>query len=51
MSGVTMNNVIKGTVRQNELETGRAVSSPRRMTKHSPSRYMKPGPGFLDHPA
>ena len=33
-------NHIEGSVRQNELETGRAVSQPRRMTKHSPFRHI-----------
>ena len=31
----------QGTVRQNELKTERAVSQPRRMTKHSPFRYFE----------
>jgi len=37
----------KGTVRQNELETGRAVLHPRRMTKHSPFRYFKTSPEII----
>ena len=37
------------SVRQNELEPCRAVLYPRRMTKRSPFRYFKPGPGFLDY--
>ena len=39
---------LSGTVRLNLLETGRATLQPRLMTKHSASRYIKPGPGFLD---
>jgi hypothetical protein len=37
----------KGTVRQNELETGRAVLHPRRMTKHSPFRYFETSPEII----
>ena len=36
-----------GTVRQNELETGRAVLYPRRMTKRSPFRYFKSSPEII----
>jgi len=36
-----------GTVRQNELETGWAVSYPLRMTKHSPFRYFKTSPEII----
>ena len=40
---------LSGTVRLNLLETGRATLQPRLMIKHSTSRYIKPGPWFLDH--
>ena len=33
-------NHIEGSVRQNELETGRAVLYPHRMTKHSLFSYL-----------
>ena len=42
---------IGGTVRLNLVEVGRVGLHPRLMTKHSPFSHMKPGPGFLDHPA
>jgi len=37
----------KGTVRQNELETGKAALYPRRRTKHSPFRYFKTSPEII----
>jgi putative transposase len=36
-----------GTVRQNRLEPGRVVSSPRGMTKRSPFRYFKTSPEII----
>jgi len=38
---------IQGTVRQNELETGREALYPLRMTKHAPFRYVKTSPGII----
>ena len=38
-----------GFVRLNSVEAGRATLQPRLISKHSPFRYMYPGPGFLDH--
>ena len=38
---------LKGTVRQNELETGKSTLHPCRMTKHSPFRYFKTSPEII----
>ena len=35
------------SVRLNLVEAGRAVSEPRRMTKHSPFRYFKTSPEII----
>ena len=42
-----MINTWEGTVKQNKLETGRAVLKPRHMTKHSPFRYFKTSPEII----
>ena len=42
-----MINTWEGTVKQNKLETGRAVSKPLRMTKYSPFRYFKTSPEII----
>ena len=38
---------LKGTVRQNELETGQAALYPRRVTKCAPFRYFKTSPEII----
>ena len=42
---------MSGTFRLNLVEVGRVGLHPRLMTKHSAFRYMKPGPGLLNHAA
>jgi|SaaInlV_120m_DNA_3_1039746.scaffolds.fasta_scaffold00804_2 hypothetical protein len=53
LSGKIKKDINKKSVRwrfkMNPLKTHRTGLHPRPMTKRSPFRYMKPGPGFLDH--
>ena len=53
LSGKIKKDINKKSVRwrfkMNPLKAHRMGLHPRLMTKHSPFRYIKPGPGFLDY--
>jgi hypothetical protein len=53
LSGKIKKDINKKSVRwrfkMNPLKARRMGLHPRLMTKHSPFRYFKPGPGFLNH--